>query len=291
MSKLPKSRSYAYFLLLLNTTLWGFSGPIIKFGLGFISPENFLFYRFLIATLLFTPFFLLYRQKHRQKIHYPTTLFLALLGTPLTLLPLFYGLDLTTSIEASILDATSPVFIIFGGLLFLNEKLTKREWQGFLITLLGTALLIFDPIINGGAHVKQLSLTGNGLIMLSNLLWAIFLLVSKKLKVDAIVLTFFSFLVSIPFFLFLTLKTGLEPLALPALPSVLYMAIGSSIIAFWAYSEGQKHIEASEAAIFGYLRPLFALPLGLLWLKEPMTPLSVASLVLITSGVFFSEKR
>jgi drug/metabolite transporter (DMT)-like permease len=69
------------------------------------------------------------------------------------------------------------------------------------------------------------------------------------------------------------------------------MAIGGSIIAFWAYQEGQKRIEASEAAIFTYLQPAFSIPLSLIWLKEPFTPVTILATVIIISGVYLSEKR
>jgi len=69
------------------------------------------------------------------------------------------------------------------------------------------------------------------------------------------------------------------------------MAIGGSIIAFWAYQEGQKRIEASEAAIFSYLQPAFAIPLSLLWLKEPFSPLTMIATATIITGVYLSEKR
>ncbi|HEX9007720.1 MAG TPA: DMT family transporter, partial [Patescibacteria group bacterium] len=149
MSILPSNRLKAYGFLLLNAAFWGFAAPIIKYSLNYTTPNLFLLYRFLIATILFLPFYLIYRKKIKTKTK-PFLLFsLALLGTPLTLLPLFYGLNLTTSIEGSILEASSPLFIILGGLLFLREKMSLKEWLGFGITLIGTSLLTFEPVITG----------------------------------------------------------------------------------------------------------------------------------------------
>lgn len=290
MSILPSNRLKAYGFLLLNAAFWGFAAPIIKYSLNYTTPNLFLLYRFLIATILFLPFYLIYRKKIKTKTK-PFLLFsLALLGTPLTLLPLFYGLNLTTSIEGSILEASSPLFIILGGLLFLREKMSLKEWLGFGITLIGTSLLTFEPIITGHS-LASISLTGNFLIILSNIIWASFLLIAKKYKTNTVELTFYSFLISIPFFFLLALTEGsLIPSQL-AMPGIVYMATFGSIVAFWAYTEGQKYIEASEAAIFTYLRPVFALPLALLWLKEPMSPIAIASLIIITLGVFRCQKR
>lgn len=291
MSVLPKTRFKAFSYLLLNAALWGFSVPVIKYSLDFISPSLFLFSRYVLATLIFFPIFLLYRTKNHRHINYRKTIFLALLGTPLVLLPLFYGLKATTSIEASILESSSPIFVILGSLVYLKETVSKKEWSGILIALAGTLLLAAQPFFSGST-LSSLSVRGNLLTILADIIWAAFLILSKKDRIDPIVLSFFSFLVSIPFFLLLVLyeHTGFV-VDSRAVPGIIYMAIGGSIIAFWAYQEGQKLIHASEAAIFTYLKPAFSIPLSIIWLREPLTPLTMIATMVIISGVYLSEKR
>jgi drug/metabolite transporter (DMT)-like permease len=285
------NRYYAYFLLLVNTALWGISGPIIKYSLQFISPPLFLFYRYLFATLIFLPIFLLYRSKTKKQIDHQKTLLFALLGTPICLLPLFYGFNLTSALEASILESTSPIFTVILCVLFLKEVLKPKERQGLILALIGTFIIALEPLLTSSGHIK-LSIEGNLLIILSNLIWTAFLLLSKKFKTDPVYLSFYSFVVSIPFFLFVSFSQS-SSLALSslALPGILFMAIGGSIIAFWAYQEGQKRIEASEAAVFTYLKPAFAIPLSILWLKEAFSPIAILATILIIIGVYISEKR
>jgi len=290
MPALSKTRFKAYSFLLLNAALWGFAPPIIKYSLGYTSPAIFLFIRYLLATLIFFPIFLLHRTRNHSKISYKRILLLALLGTPLTLLPLFYGLGVTTSIEASILEACSPIFIILGSLIYLKETVTKKEWSGVLIAVAGTLLLVAEPLFSG-SPMSSLSIKGNLLIILSDIVWASFLILSKKTHSDPIVLSFFSFLISIPFFfVMLLLEQSTFAVDPRAVPGILYMAVGGSIIAFWAYQEGQKMIEASEAAIFSYLKPIFTIPLAILWLREPLAPLTIIATMIIISGVYLSEK-
>ena len=286
-----KNRYIAYAILLLNTALWGLSAPIIKYSFQFVSPSLFLFYRYLFAATLFFPIFLIYRSRTHHRIDHLRTFCIALLGTPLCLLPLFYGLNMTTAIEASILESSSPIFTILMCLLFLRETLKPKEWKGLILALLGTFMIALEPLITGHNHI-HLSIQGNLLIILSNVIWTAFILLSKKIKTNPVYLSFYSFLVSIPFFYFITvsqnLSFSLNPLALPG---IFYMAIGGSIIAFWAYQEGQKRIEASEAAVFTYLKPAFAIPLSIFWLKEAFSPVAIVATVLIVVGVFISEKR
>lgn len=294
MPALSKSRVKAYSFLLLNTALWGFAAPVIKYSLNFTTPAQFLFYRYLIASLIFLPIFLLHRthsSHHAAKTNFKWLITLALLGTPLTLLPLFYGLQATTSIEASILESSSPIFIILGSIVFLKETLKRREWLGLFIAISGTLLLALEPFFSGHS-LSALSIKGNLLVIISDIIWAAFLIFSKKINIDPIKLTFTSFVISIPFFLVMVLleKTGFV-LQSAAVPGILFMAIGGSIIAFWAYQEGQRLIEASEAAIFTYLKPAFSIPLSILWLKEPFTPITMIATAVIVGGVYLSEKR
>jgi len=284
-------RNTAYLLLLLNAALWGFSPPIIKNSLNFVSPTVFLFLRYVVATLLFLPIFISTQKNHQHKTSPWLLIFLALLGTPLTLYPLFEGLKLTSSIEGSLIESTSPVFTILGGLIFLHEVVKPKEWLGLIIAILGTLLLTIEPVITGN-HAVFTSFTGNLLIISSNLIWAAFLLISKKTHTDPARLTFYSFLLGIPFFFLLALAQGQNIVPDPrALPGILYMAVFGSIVAFWAYQEAQKRIEASEAAVFTYLKPIFTLPLSLFWLKETVSPVTLLAALIILSGVYISERR
>jgi drug/metabolite transporter (DMT)-like permease len=294
MPALSKTRFKAYSFMLLNAALWGFAAPVIKYSLNFATPAQFLFFRYIIATLIFFPIFLLhnaYSKSHHPKTDFKWLLALALLGTPLTLLPLFYGIQATSSIEASILESSSPIFIILGSMVILKETLKKSEWVGLTVAVAGTLLLALEPILVG-TPLASLSMKGNLLVIISDIIWATFLIYSKKVHIDPINLTFTSFVVSIPFFLIMILVEGTGfSLSSQAVPGILFMAIGGSIIAFWAYQEGQKLIEASEAAIFTYLKPAFSIPLSIAWLKEPFSPVTMIATAIIISGVYLSEKR
>ncbi len=296
-SHLSSKRSFAYALLLLNTVLWGLSPPIIKVALNFVTINQFLLGRYLIASLLFLPLYFIFQHHVRTRIrhsNWPLLIFLGLLGTPLTLIPLYEGIKLTSSIEASILTATGPLMVILGGRFFLKEKISKNERVGLIIAILGTLLLAFEPLINDGSGFR-FSLLGNLLILGSNVIWAAFLLIVKKLRVDAAQISLVSYLVAIPAFallLFLEPTTNLVKTNLgapEALFGIFYMAIFGSIIAFWAYAKGQEYIEAGEASIFTYLQPLITFPLAYFWLHESISSIGLVACLLIASGVYFSE--
>lgn len=289
MSTLHSKRAKSYAFLLINTIIWGAAAPIIKYSLNFTNIYSFLFWRYLLAFLLFLPIYLNHRKndaKHMTMNDYICLISLAILGTPLTLIPLYIGITLTDSLTNSVLVATGPLLTIIGGYLFLKEKIQKNEKVGIIIALIGSAIIIIGPSLGNG----QNSLVGGLLVFLSNLIWTIFLLLSKKLKINSTTMSMASYLVSIPIFLLLSLLNVQSAiLNVQSIPGIVYMAILGSIVAFWTYLKGQEGIEASEAAVFTYLQPIFAFPLSFFWLKESLTfPLILGSLI-IASGVYYVQ--
>lgn len=295
---LSSNRSKAYALLLINTCIWGFSAPIIKQSLNFVSPNEFLLARFFIASILFLPIFHL-TSKPKFSNNWWLLIILAFLGTPLTLIPLYLGLTMTSSLEASILVATGPIITILGGVIFLREKVNKLEKVGLALAILGTLILIFGPLTIISLTLSGPSIIGSLLITLSNFIWTAFCLISKKFKTNANTLSLVSYAIGLISFVVLVYAEGGSITQLgaklisspPALLGVAFQAILGSIVAFWAYVKAQEYIEASEATVFTYLQPVFAFPLAFFWLHEPITvPLVISSLI-ITLGVFLSERH
>ena len=57
----------------------------------------------------------------------------------------------------------------------------------------------------------------------------------------------------------------------PALAATLYLAVFSTVFAFWAQATAQTKLGPTEAAILFSLEPVVAALLSVFWLKEPMT--------------------
>lgn len=285
-------RQRAYLALLITAVIWGLAPPIIKHTLVFISPLEFLFYRFLIASLFF--FFPLWQQLKKQP---PTRqeavqyFLLGFLGTPLTLWLLFTGLAKTSAINGSIIWVIAPLLVVVGGGLFLKEKITCLEKTGILMTLTGALVTVIQPLgqndLLSGSHLK-----GNFLVLAGTSVWALFTLLAKKQhQLDAFILAASSFFIGLFFFLPFWLAHGPAWPVLSAWPGILYMAILGSAIAYFTYLYGVAKIEASEATIFTYLQPLFGVTLAFFWLKETVTPLFLLGAFLIISGVFVCQKK
>lgn len=300
------SRRFAVFLMIVNTVAWGAALPIVKPALAFITPYQFLLYRYIFAAIFSFPVLLYYlpKVKHIWK-KIAVIIGMELVGTTLALGMLYEGLRQTSSIQAGLIASTTPVFIILGGIFFLKEKEEQHEWLGLLFAVIGTFILTIEPMLFQNQVVGNFSFMGNALIIGQNLATAAYFLLAKKyyIGIPKLFVTTISYYVGMISFLIMDmfsqhgLAAGLNQpmwaqLSHPAvLIAVLYMATFGSIIGLTAYIKGQEGMEASEASVFTYLQPIVFIPLSLLLLNERFSWLSIVAVGFITLGVWLSEYR
>jgi drug/metabolite transporter (DMT)-like permease len=297
---MSRKRKLAYLVLGINTVVWGLAAAAVKPALTFISPEKFLFYRFLIASWLCAPVLVwTFRSRKWQPKELLKVVGLELVGTTLILWMIYRALSLTSALETSLIYATSPLFVTLAGIIFLKERETKREWRGLAVALAGTALITAEPLLSG-QKIEGGSATGNILILIQNLIWAGYLVAAKKVyrKLPKLGVTAISFLVGTVTFFLLSLPQG-NPLAavaadwqIPAVQlAIWYMAIFGSIIGATTYLVGQNLIEVSEATVFTYAQAVVAVPAAMLLLGERLSPAAVIGIAVVAIGVYLTEKR
>ncbi len=305
MVKISK-RAIAYIFLLINVITWGAALPIVKLGLGPTTPFRFLFYRYALAVLFTLPILFYYWPKLKNKSHLIGTIIgLELLGTTTGLSFLYIGLDRTSSLEASLIATTTPIFITLGGIWFLKEKEERHEWIGLALAFIGTLLMTFLPGFLRGEALFSGSFIGNALVFVNNIIAAIYFVLAKNhlRKIPKLFATTIGFYVGLVTFAILAIvelhgdvfslyRNIRIDLTYPSVWFIsLYMATFGSIIGLTAYIKGQDEIEASEAGLFGYLQPLVYIPLSYLLFKEGVSLLQIASLGIVLIGVIVAEKR
>ena len=295
------TRLTAYTALSITSVIWGIGAVLIKYSLNYTSPFTFLFYRFAIVAIIFLPIFIHQIKKTKLKFKdLPILILLGFMAGTLNLTLLFYGMKLTSAIEATFINALSPIIIIIGGAVFLKEQITTLEKIGAIFAFVGSIFIIIQPILANG-QLALTSLEGNILVFLGTIFWVIYSLMARKhesaKKCSPLILTSFTFIIGfltiIPFFLVEKIQLA-EPLFWVnphAVPGIIYMAILGSCIGFFCYNLGFSLIEASEATIFSYLTPVFAIPLAVLWLGEKIDQWFVIGAVLIFIGVFLTEYK
>lgn len=294
---MSKNRRLAYIALISTVLIWGIAFPFVKPALDIISSTQYLYFRFIVAGVFSIPIFAWYYIKKRPKISYLIKVIsIELIGTiPLYLL--YEGLSRTSSLEASLLGSIGPIFITLGGIYFLHERQSKREWQGLGLALLGSVLLVVAPMFTGSIDTPSSTL-GNLFIMGYNILYTVYALLAKHIFKNKPPL-----FVGSPTFLVSALIYGTLLYFQNALPSyellamnqvllpVLYMAIPGGIIAFALHLYAVGKIEVSEANLFTYLNGVVAIPAAYYMLGEKPTLVTILAIIIIAYGVYRAEKK
>lgn len=293
------ARKRAYIELLIVAAIWGMAAPIIKFTLGGFSPAVFATYRFFISAMLAFVIFAFTGIKFPKSPRAILgTILNGILLTTVAIGLLFLGLNKTTSVDSNLISAMSPIIIAACGVIFLNERVTKRESIGMLLALTGTVVTIIDPVLelkNGLGGME-----GNLLVLTSVVVGAVTALLAKKLlrnNVDAGFATNLSFIVGfitmLPIALALNpgknLITGIVSTPFKYHLGVLYMAVLSGSLAYYLWHKAEKTIEIGEVNLIGYLYPIFGAPLSILWLKEGIDLPFIIGGVLIIAGVALAQ--
>lgn len=299
------SRLIAYSLLLLATVIWGLAGPILKYSFAYISPFEFLFWRFLLACLVTLPIMVWYYKKHPLKTHdYVRLVVLGLLCTTINLSLLFVGLEKTTVIEATLIGSLTPLLVVVFSSFFLREKISRRMQLGLSLALAGSTLTIFQPLVSGNAFSN---FTGNLLLVLGGFAWVGFVILSKKWEhpdLKPFHIVSFSFFVGLVTFFLITFYTksstasaassltfSLNDIPREAILPIIYMAVFSSLVACTAYEVALTKVNASQADPFGYLAAVWSLPLAVFWLGEKFDLTLLVSALLILVGIIIAEYK
>jgi drug/metabolite transporter (DMT)-like permease len=319
--KMPKNLLKGYILLLIATIIWGAAGPIIKFTLNYIPPFTFLFLRFLIATTILLPYTIYEVQK--VKIHPKDYLNLFLLGlfSQTSIAFIFLGLKYTTAIDNAVIGLLGSTLSMAMGSYFYKEKISPQMKKGSLIASLGTLVVILEPLLSKNREVIIVErIFGNLLIMAYNIAWVVFIVWSKMSMGDRSRLfkKTLSFLHMKPMqktypptlITSLSVAVGmvtLAPLSILEMSGVfgpvnlnlsstegfaglLYMVLFSTIVAYICYQKSLKDVKVNDTAFFGYLAPIFTLPVAYILLGEIPNIIVLLGAGLIATGVLIAEK-
>lgn len=292
------ARKKAYIALIGNTIFWGAALPVVKLALPYTTPFRFLFYRFAIASFISLPLLLHYLFT-KYKLSFKQFVTIAILESVIVVeLGLLYeGLKRTSALDASLIGAAGPVFVVIAGIWFLHEKEERREWLGLLLAVLGTLIITIEPLFNG-FHESHSSFLGNTMVLVRGLVWAGYVVIAKRIyrTIPKILITMISFWVGMicfgifsyiatPSFLFADLSNGY------VLFASVYMATFGSIIGATLYLYGQGLIEVSEATLFGYLQPFISVPLAIAFFGDKLKLLTIVGSIIVAVGVYLAEKR
>ncbi len=260
-----------------------------------IQPYSIVLTRIVISVLFFflVDFFL----SPKVSYHLPFKDILRLIscgivGVALNQLTLYKGLSITTPINAALIVATIPVFVLILSALFLRHIPNWKQSLGVLISASGAYYLIMYT--GGGMEIKNL--TGDLLILLNCISYAIYLVLVKPLleKYHPLFLTKWMFAVAavvvFPFTYQDTFQTDWLNVSAEGWMAYLYIILFATLFNYYFTTASLQWLSAITTGTYGYLQPflatLFAVALGL----DYLSPEKISAGLTIVFGILLTSK-
>ena len=282
-------------ILVLVSFVWAGSFIVVQITTEEIDPINLGFLRFLVATPLMMILVILRKKSLLlPKKELPWLIILGLTGVTLLYLFQFLGIHFTNAPAASVLINTNVIFIAILSSLFLHETLARKRIGGIILSFIGVFVIMFSDISKQALTFDNLFFIGSILMLLSAFCWALYSFVGKRLlkTYDEFVITTYAFgfgtLFYIPFVV-LHLGSVLQQTSLNGWLAVLYLALTCTLFGYLGWYYALKHIDASKAAVFLNLIPLFTIMISF-FLGTSLTWFFLLGAILILYGVYITQR-
>lgn len=279
--------------LLAAGFIGGQSSFLLKLALNDFPPLFLTELRFIIAALVFLPFFL--KQKSSFSKKEIKSLFLHSIFFALNVGIFSVAIQYTTAILSQILYTLVPLVVIVLSYKLLKEKFTQNKIIGLFIAMLGIGFLIYQSISKSETLTFGTPL-GNLLTLAAVLSWSFYMVLSKNLtkKYTPATTSFFSYLTTIILiFLLLPFEHFVHPfevskITITGLGSVFVLGIFSSALMFFLIQFSIKKTTPFTTSFFQYLGPISAAITALPFLGEKPTSGLIIGGVLTIIGVFYA---
>lgn len=278
-------RVKGYFWGCLSSATYGliplFAIPILKKGMLY---DSVLFYRFTCTSLLIALLMLL--KKESFTITKKELVPLVSLGILFAMSAqfLFWGYQFIAVGTAATILFLYPVFVALLMAILFKEKIPKVSQLAIVIAFLGVSLLY------KGENGTSLNLFGVGLLLLSALFYAIYIVIVNKSSVknmSGYKLTLYAMIFSSLFFLVkASLSGGVQAFTdTTSVIDLFMLALLATVVSNIAMVYSVQYIGSTATAVLGAMEPVTAVCVGIFAFKEVFTKNLALGILLIVIAV------
>jgi len=282
----------AYGLALLTVLCWATSASAFKLSLGYLAPDELLFYASL-ASFLVLSITLFASAKHHTLAHwhgydYGRSALLGLLNPFGYYLILFQAYNLLPAQEAQPLNFVWPIVLVLLSAIILRQPLKLGAMLAMLVSFSGVVVIATRGDVLSLRFTNSL---GVSLALASTVIWALYWLYGVKDERDPLArlcLNFSFGFVYILLYQLLFANWRIPPLA--GLAGATYIGLFEMGFAFVLWLQALKRSRSTaQIGNLIYLTPFCSL-LVIHWVVgEPIYPSTLTGLVLIISGILLQQ--
>ncbi len=288
------NRLLVWLSFVIVSTVWGSTWLAIKVGLETIPPFFSSTLRFIVAEIILGAILLLRKERipwTRSAWRVYWSMGMLTFAFPFALV--YWGQQFIPSALGSILWATFPFCVAVVSRIWPpGGRLEKFTMLGILLGFLGV-IMIFAGELN---VTHPMAPWGMGAMLASVVLQAISLIQVKEWGEDVspLAMNFIGMLMGlVALFVLGWLVEGVPSVdwTLPAVLSVLYLAVFGSVLAFLAYYWLLKRIDPVYLSLTSFINPVVGVVLGAAVLHEALGASIVAGALLVLGGILLANWR
>lgn len=277
----------------ITILIWGTTFISTKILLQDFDPVEILFLRFVIGFIaLIVAYPHILRTKNiRQELTFAAA---GLCGVTLYYMLENISLTYTMASNVGVIISIAPFFtILISHFITHDEKLTLRFFIGFIISMIGIALISF----NGSKF--ELNLTGDLLAVGAAVVWAVYSIVTKKISgygynvVQSTRRTFlYGVIFMMPSLFIFNFSLETEQFLNPQnIFNIAYLGLGASALCFVTWNASVKLLGAVKTSVYIYAVPVITVITSVLVLKEHLTVMTASGTILTLSGLLISQRK
>ncbi|WP_078876451.1 DMT family transporter [Streptomyces sp. 150FB] len=270
--------------------LWSSSYAVTKKVLSDVGPLTTGALRFTLAALLLLAMIRLLAARRRRPVERPRgrqrllTWLSGLLGITVYFILENFGVEMSTASDASLIVASYPLMTMLLELVVFRVRMPLIRVVAVLLAAAGAYLVVRNGAAVGGSQ----RWTGDILLLLGGLVWALYNMVSRLAGGrDAISVTYHQMTAGAAGFLVASLFESSD-WSVPSPTSaalLVYLAVGCSVAGFLLYNYGLQALKSSVAVNILNLVPAFGVLGAVLIDGESVQLTQAAGGVVIVGGV------
>ena len=287
---------YACLVLTLASAAFAFAHVVGRGVHTEVPPVGLSFWRWLLGAFALLPFIY-----PNLKVNAPVIRThigsLALLGGIMIVsaTSLMIGLNFTTAINASIINAIQPVSTVLLAMLILHDRLRLSQSCGVALGLIGVIAMIARMDLASLLHLQFNQ--GDILILLGSMGYSLYAInlgkIPKTLSppVALFIIIVTGCVIVLPFYVIETLVYKPVPISANAIYAIVALSLVSTVFGTLMWNLGNQLIGPSRAGMFINLIPVFAAAMAILFLNERLHQYHVICAALICAGIFLVLRR
>ncbi len=281
--------------LLCAMILWASSFVALKIAIEFYDPMVVIFGRMFMGSLCFFVVYLRYRANMTiKRKDIPLLLFMIFCEPCLYFIFEAQAIVYTTASQAGMITAIAPVLVIISAALFLGERTGWRGWWGALLAVGGVVWL---TVMNSPQENAPNPILGNFLEFIAMICATGYTIAMRKFVKNGYSPFFLTAIQAIGGTIFFFPALFLPSTELPGtfvlegVFAIIYLGVFITLGAYGLYSYGLQHMEASRAAMYGNLIPVFSVIWGWTLLGERLSGFQFVAAGVVMFGVWFSQTQ